>query len=119
AHVPLASLVLVCELAGNYDLLVPLMLVQGIVFVALRKRALYSAQPRTQQDSPVYQQHATHSLLASTTVQDVMTPAVSPVTFELRTSGEEMLRHHAKTSWQEVFPVRGEEGRLVGMISAE
>ena len=29
---------LVCELAGSYDLLVPLMLAEGIAFVALRKR---------------------------------------------------------------------------------
>ena len=35
AHVPLASLVIACELAGNYDLLVPLMLALGISFAAL------------------------------------------------------------------------------------
>ena len=33
AHVPIASLVMVCELAGNYDLLVPLMLATGISFM--------------------------------------------------------------------------------------
>lgn len=54
AHVPLASLVLVCELAGNYDLIVPLMLTQGIAFVALRNRALYHSQPATLADSPVH-----------------------------------------------------------------
>ena len=41
AHVPISSLVMVCELAGSYDLLVPLMLAEGIAFVALRKRSLY------------------------------------------------------------------------------
>src|SRR4029077_11802093 len=34
AHVPIASLVMTCELAGSYDLLVPLMLAEGIAFVA-------------------------------------------------------------------------------------
>ena len=58
AHTPLSSLVLVCELAGSYDLLVPLMLAEGIAFVALRKRSLYHAQVPTQRDSPVHQ-HAT------------------------------------------------------------
>ena len=38
AHVPLSALVLVCEMAGSYDLLVPLMLAEGIAFVALRQR---------------------------------------------------------------------------------
>jgi CIC family chloride channel protein len=54
AHVPLAALVLVCELAGNYDLLVPLMLALGISFVALRGRSIYEAQVATLADSPVH-----------------------------------------------------------------
>lgn len=44
AHVPLAALVMVCELAGTYDLLVPAMFAQGIAFVALRHRSLYHEQ---------------------------------------------------------------------------
>lgn len=119
AHAPLASLVLVCELAGNYDLLVPLMLCQGIVFVALRKRGLYPAQPPTQRDSPLYQAQVSQTLLASATVLDAMSPAASPAIFDTRTSATEMLRSHADASWQEVFPVRGEDGRFVGMVSAE
>ena len=45
---------MVCELAGSYDLLVPLMLAEGIAFVALRKRSLYHAQVPTKRDSPVH-----------------------------------------------------------------
>ena len=44
AHAPLSSLIIVCELAGSYDLLVPLMLAEGIAFIALRKHSLYHAQ---------------------------------------------------------------------------
>jgi CIC family chloride channel protein len=44
AHVPLAALVMVCELAGTYDLLVPAMLAQGIAFVALHGHSLYHSQ---------------------------------------------------------------------------
>jgi CIC family chloride channel protein len=44
AHAPLAALVMVCELAGTYDLLVPAMLAQGIAFVALRNQSLYHQQ---------------------------------------------------------------------------
>ncbi len=56
AHVPLAALVLVCEMAGNYDLLVPLMLALGISCVALRRHSLYEAQVATQRESPIYRQ---------------------------------------------------------------
>lgn len=44
AHCPLAALVLVCELAGSYDLLVPLMAASAVAFVTLREHSLYSTQ---------------------------------------------------------------------------
>jgi CIC family chloride channel protein len=44
AHAPLSALVLVSELAGSYDLLVPMMLTVGIAFVALRNWSLYPSQ---------------------------------------------------------------------------
>src|SRR5579871_3333245 len=71
SHTPLTSLVLVCELAGSYDLLVPLMLAEGIAFIALRKRSLYTAQVPTQRESPVHQA-ATVDVLATTRVGAVM-----------------------------------------------
>jgi hypothetical protein len=52
AHAPLSSLIIVCELAGSYDLLVPLMLTEGIAFVALRKRTLYHSQLPSRRHSP-------------------------------------------------------------------
>ena len=70
AHVPLSAMVLVCELAGSYDLLVPLMLAEGIAFVALRKRSLYAAQLPSQRDSPA---HKEADLLRSIAVERVMT----------------------------------------------
>jgi CIC family chloride channel protein len=44
AHAPLSALVLVAELAGSYDLLVPMMLAIGIAYIALRRETLYPAQ---------------------------------------------------------------------------
>lgn len=54
AHAPLSSLIIVCELAGSYDLLVPLMLAEGIAFIALRNRSLYPAQLPTRRHSPAH-----------------------------------------------------------------
>lgn len=52
AHAPLAALVLVAELAGSYDLLVPMMLATGIAYIALRKHSLYTAQVPNRAASP-------------------------------------------------------------------
>ena len=54
SHAPLSSLIIVCELAGSYDLLVPLMLAEGIAFIALRKRSLYHAQLPSRRFSPAH-----------------------------------------------------------------
>jgi CIC family chloride channel protein len=72
AHTPLSSLVLVCELAGSYDLLVPLMLAEGIAFVALRNRSLYTAQVKSQRESPVHKTDVTVDVLTTTRVGAIM-----------------------------------------------
>src|SRR5581483_9064646 len=72
AHVPIASLVMTCELAGSYDLLVPLMLAEGIAFVALRNRSLYTAQVPTKRDSPAHREDLIYDVLTGVPVTDVL-----------------------------------------------
>jgi chloride channel protein, CIC family len=118
AHAPLSSLVMVCELAGSYDLLVPLMLAEGIAFVALRRQSLYHAQVPTKHDSPA---HAAPSLdvLKSIPVSALMVRGRPVVSFLRKTTAREMLRYAAETRWQDVFPVLDEQARMVGMITAD
>jgi CIC family chloride channel protein len=118
AHVPLAALVLVCELAGNYDLLVPLMLAQGIAFVALRKRALYDAQVPTQRDSPVHRDALLLDLLKAVQVKELMTHGSPFVVFERNTPAGEMRSHVSESTWQDVFPVV-DNGSVVGLVTAD
>lgn len=118
AHVPLSALVMVCELAGSYDLLVPMMLAQGIAFVALRGQSLYPAQLPAQRDSPA---HTTDALdvLTSMKVGDVMTEGRSFVSFGPRDPASELIRKASDASWQDVFPVLGPTGKMVGMITSD
>lgn len=118
AHVPLSALVLACELAGNYDLLVPLMLSQGIAFVALRKRALYEAQVSTQRESPVHRDALLLDVLKGTRVADVMQPTQDLVCFEPNTSTLHMVKRAGDEAGQEVFPVCDNAGQLIGLVTA-
>ncbi len=119
AHVPLSALVLVCELAGNYDLLVPLMLAQGIAFVALRRRSLYDSQLPTQRDSPAHREALLLDVLRAFRVRELMTQGRPFVSFAPKTPAAEMLRHVSAATWQDVFPVVNEDGRMVGLVSAD
>ena len=116
AHVPLSAMVLVCELAGSYDLLVPLMLAEGIAFVALRKRSLYAAQLPSQRDSPA---HKEADALRAIAVERVMTTGRPFVSFAPATPAREVLQRVSDTNWQDVFPVIDHEGKMAGMITAE
>jgi CIC family chloride channel protein len=122
SHTPLSSLVLVCELAGSYDLLVPLMLAEGIAFVALRKKSLYRAQVATQRESPVH--HApTLDLLRQARVAQVMRPVslggVPVVAPELRVGPEDDLRSATQMllahKLREI-PVTDAAGQIVGLL---
>jgi chloride channel protein, CIC family len=119
AHVPLSSLILVSELAGSYDLLVPLMLAEGIAFVALRNRSLYRAQVRTKSESPVHRPTPSQEQLAAVRVGSVMTLPASYVTFAPAAPAAEVAARLSENTWQDAFPVVGPEGRLLGLVTSE
>ncbi|MEA2699283.1 MAG: chloride channel protein family [Myxococcales bacterium] len=125
SHTPLSSLVLVCELAGSYDLLVPLMLAEGIAFIVLRKKSLYRAQVTSQRESPVHgKSPAQADLLRTAQVVQVMrgssalgvAAAVAPEVAvkaqdDLRTAAQTLLRHKLRE-----IPVVDGTGQIVGML---
>lgn len=116
AHVPVSALVMVCELAGSYDLLVPLMLAVGIAFVALRDHSLYPAQLPSQRQSPGHVP-AQLDVLRTIKVADVMITGRTFVSFKLQTHVSEVLQCAAETSWQDVFPVLDEQQKMAGVIT--
>jgi chloride channel protein, CIC family len=119
AHVPIASLVMVCELAGSYDLLVPLMFAEGIAFVVLRHRSLYKAQVPTLRESPAHREDLIFDVLRGVRVGDVVPRDRPYVTFRRKTPAAQVLREVADSQWQDAFPVLGDDGKLLGIISAE
>ena len=119
AHVPLSALVLVCELAGNYDLLVPLMLALGVSIVALRRRSLYEAQVPSQRDSPSHREGAILGAFETTLVRDVMLVVQDFGVFLPTTTAAEMLPELARHGWQDTFPIRESDGRIVGFVRAD
>lgn len=119
AHVPIGALVMTCELAGSYDLLVPLMLAEGIAFVMLREHSLYKAQVNTRRDSPAHRNDLIFDVLRETRVSDVVVRDRVFVQFEPQTPAREVLQRMASSEWQDAFPVVGADGKIVGIISSD
>jgi CIC family chloride channel protein len=114
-HVPLASLVLVCEMAGNYDLLVPLMLSLGIAFVALRKHNLHEGQVASVRESPAHRDALVLETLKATRAADLVARGRPYASFSPGTPAAEMLRQVGESTWQDVFPVVEPDGTLRGL----
>jgi len=119
AHVPIASLVMTCELAGSYDLLVPLMLAEGIAFVALRKFSLYHAQVPTKRESPAHREDLIFDVLKEIRVGDVMGKDRPFITFTRQTPARDVIQQIASSEWQDAFPVIDDQGKLAGIVNSE
>jgi CIC family chloride channel protein len=118
AHAPLSALVLVAELAGSYDLLVPMMLAIGIAYVALRNHSLYPAQVSSRATSPAHQHFGGASsapgAVASSTVRDhVVRPALAPM--REHTSLSEIAEAGARAGEQRVIALVGPAG-FAGLV---
>jgi CIC family chloride channel protein len=119
AHVPVSSLVMVCELAGSYDLLVPLMLAEGVAFIALRKKSLYPAQLASKRDSPAHRHELLVPALEAMRAGEVAVRDRPFITFAMATPAHDVIREIAQSSWQDVFPVVGAKGEMVGIVDTE
>ena len=119
AHVPIAALVMTCELAGSYDLLVPLMLAEGVAYVALRGRSLYTAQVATKRESPAHRDEMILDVLTGVRVADVLIRNRPYATFTTRTPAQEGIEKAAENAWQDVFPVVDDGGALVGIVLSD
>jgi len=117
ANTPLAALVLVCEIAGSYELLVPLMLAEGVAFVALRKVSLYSAQVPTLHDSPAHRRDA--DPLLRLRCSDIVRRDRVLLKFAPETRVPELTAQIAGAADQDVFPIVDAAGVLRGTIAAE
>jgi CIC family chloride channel protein len=117
AKVPLTAILMVCEMSGSYDLLVPLMLV-SIVNVALlsSRHTLYEEQVGAMIDSPAHQGDFIIDVLEQLHVRDVIDPRrkldIVPEDMPL-----DKILHLAASSENTYFPVVDREERLVGIFS--
>jgi CIC family chloride channel protein len=117
ANTPLAALVLVCEIAGSYELLVPLMLAEGVAFVALRKVSLYTSQVPTLRDSPAHRRDS--DPLVRLRCADVIRRDRVFLKFAPETRVPELTAQIAGAADQDVFPIVDAAGVLRGVIAAE
>jgi len=118
AHAPVSSLIMVCEMTGSYDLLVPLMLAEAVTFVLLRKAAIFRRQVPARVDSPAHRDEVTIDVLESMNVESVYEREVALPEVVADTPLQDVLRVLSGASHPVVL-VRDRTGRFVGHISLD
>ena len=116
AKVPLASIIMACEMSNSYSLLVPLMLVSAVSYVILGRTSLYEKQVLTPIASPAHLGEFSRDLMTGMLVYEVVKQSPATVIPEGMPYGEVV-----KTIFKSggtCFPVVNEEGRMTGIISA-
>ncbi|MFK7741352.1 MAG: chloride channel protein [Planctomycetota bacterium] len=115
AKTPISTIVMVTEMTGSYQLLLPAVWVCGITFVLSRRVALYQKQVLNRAFSPAHKGEYVEALLERMTVADVFEPS-SIETVHSSMYLRDIVRKIA-TSRQDYFPVV-DDGAFVGIVSA-
>ena len=116
AKVPIAAVVMVSEMTGNYDLLAPLMLVAVVHMTLSTRWSLYPSQVGGPVDSPAHVGEYIVDVLQSVKVSDVVDESMEPTLVHEATTLRRAMRI-VSDSRETHFPVVDDAGHMVGIFS--
>lgn len=116
ANAPIATLIMVSELTGNYGLLAPLMLVCVVAMIAMRRNSIYEKQVPSRIDSPAHYGDFVIDVLEGITVQELEDKGRAPTLIPAEMTLPDVLQKisAAKNAY---FPVVNSEQKMVGIFS--
>jgi CIC family chloride channel protein len=116
ANVPISALIMVSEMARNYQLLAPMMLVSAIAYLFTKRWSIYERQVQNMTESPAHLGDLTVNVLEDFKVRDIFDKeenvTIIPENLPLREIIP--LIYEDKNSY---FPVSNDDGELVGIVS--
>ncbi len=114
AKAPIAVMIMVAEMTGEFSMIVPAMIATGIAYLVTGNVRIYENQVPTRADSPAHRAEYTIPLVQLVTVgQALRTTVVTARPAQTIQEAEETMREHGLRG----LPVL-ENGRLVGMFTA-
>ncbi len=116
ANAPIATLIMVSELTGNYGLLAPLMLVCVVAMLTMRKNSIYEKQVAGRFDSPAHLGDFVIDVLEGITVRDLADKGRPPVCIPSGMTLPDIL-HQIATAKGAYYPVVNEAGLMTGIFS--
>jgi CIC family chloride channel protein len=119
AHAPFSTIIMVSEMTGSYELLLPTMWVSTLCFIFGRRWQLYLKQVPSRLESPAHRGDFLIDVLEGIRVRDVL----ETTPHEIRRIDESMslrdIVHLLAETRQHYFPVVDSQQRLVGIFSSD
>jgi len=116
AKTPFSTLVIVSEMTGNYNLLLPTLWVCALTFLLSDEQSIYRSQVESRSRSPAHQGDYVREVLTGLKVEQFLTQQVPAL--HLEDSLETVIDRLGNTPYT-TLPVTNEEGHFLGVVSLE
>jgi CIC family chloride channel protein len=118
AKTPVSTLVIVSEMTGNYNLLLPTLWVCVLAFLLSDEQSIYSSQVLSRSRSPAHQGDYVREVLAGLHVRQFLTPQQEVPTLRPGDRIAVVVDRLSGASFH-ALPVTDEQGTLLGVVSLE
>jgi len=118
AKTPVSTLVIVSEMTGDYNLILPTLWVCVLTFLLADEQSIYHSQVESRSLSPAHQGDYVREVLAGLQVKAFLTPPHEVRTLRPWDRLPEVIERLSKTAYHGL-PVTDEVGRYLGMVSLE
>jgi CIC family chloride channel protein len=118
AKTPFSTLVMVSEMTGNYNLLLPTLWVCALAFLLSDEQSIYSSQVESRSRSPAHQGDYVREVLTGLRVSQFMTPQEQVPILGPGDRLDRVLERLGSSPFH-ALPVSDEGGRLLGVVSLE
>ncbi len=116
ANTPLSTIIMVSELTGNYELLLPSMWVCSISYMVARKWSIYKGQVPSKVYSQAHYGEYAHDIFETTFVEEAYKTGRSVVALSTDVKSEEIIKLMTEKR-QRIFPVVDEERQIIGSFT--
>jgi CIC family chloride channel protein len=116
ACVPISTLIMVGEITGNYQLLIPVMWVEAMTYALTRGHTIYKSQVRDRTASPAHRGDFLIDVLEDLPVSDLLKHLRPAETLRVGTSFRDVMDVISKSKTH-YYPILNEQSGLVGIFS--
>jgi CIC family chloride channel protein len=118
AKTPFSTLVIVSEMTGNYNLLLPTLWVCALTFLLADDQSIYSSQVESRSRSPAHQGDYVREVLSGMSVRQFLMPQMEVPMLRPGDRLEQVIESLSKTPFQ-ALPVTDEARVLLGIVTLE